>query len=184
MVARRVTAREVEIRARNIRAVVLDVDGVLTDGRIVIDARGRESRTFHERDRVGIGLLVRAGIYVVVMAGRRTSALPAYARNLRVTTVLPGAGEGLMSVQRFCRRRRLDLDAVAYVGHDVLGLPFLAAVGLAIAVADGADHAKRDAHWVTTRSGGEGVAREVGERILRAQGKWASTIGETWRRWD
>jgi len=181
--SRRATARDVELRARKIRVVVLDVDGVLTDGRIVLDARGRESRTFHERDRAGIGLLVRAGIDVVVLAARRTSVVPAYARNLRVTAVLQGAGEGLVSVRRFCRRRRLDLDTVAYVGHDVLDLPLLAAVGLAISVADGADHMKRDAHWVTSRPGGEGVVREVGERILRAQGKWASSIGETWRRW-
>jgi YrbI family 3-deoxy-D-manno-octulosonate 8-phosphate phosphatase len=182
--SRRATARDVELRARKIRVVVLDVDGVLTDGRIGLDARGRESRTFHQRDRAGIGLLVRAGIDVVALAARLPRAVPAYARNLRVTAVLQGAGEGLTSVRRFCRRRRLDLDTVAYVGHDVLDLPLLAAVGLAISVADGADHMKRDAHWVTSRPGGEGVVREVGERILRAQGKWASTIGETWRCWD
>lgn len=181
---RRPSAREVELRARKIRVVALDVDGVLTDGRIVIDGRGREARTFHEADRTGIGLMLRARIHVVLLASRRPSGVPAYARHLRVTAVLAGAGEGLASVERFCRRRRLGLDGVAYVGHDVLDLPLLAAAGLAIAVADAAGPAKGDADWITARAGGGGVAREVGERILRAQGKWASTIGATWRRWE
>lgn len=181
---RRAPARDAELRARDIRVVALDVDGVLTDGRIVLDARGREARAFHEADRTGIGLLIRAGILVVALAARRTTGRPAYARNLRLTAVLSGGGEGLASVGRFCRRRRLDLDTVAYVGHDVLELPLLAAVGLAVTVADGADHAKRESHWVTTRAGGGGAVREVSERILRAQGKWASTVGETWRQWD
>jgi YrbI family 3-deoxy-D-manno-octulosonate 8-phosphate phosphatase len=179
-----VTAREVDLRARAVRVLALDVDGVLTDGRVVLDVRGREARVFHESDRAGIGLLVRAGIFVVALAARPTRTPPAYARALRVTTVLEGAGEGLGSVRRFCRRRRLALPAVAYVGHDVFDLPLLGAVGLAVTVADGVDHAKRDSHWVTTRNGGGGVVREVAERILRAQGKWASTIGETWRHWD
>jgi len=181
---RRLSAREVELRARAIRVVVLDVDGVLTDGRVVLDARGREARVFHAGDRTGIGLLIRAGIPVVALAARHPKAAPAYARHLRITAVLQGAGDGLASVRRFCRRRRLDLKAVAYVGHDILDQPLLAAAGLAITVADGADHAQRDSHWVTTRAGGGGVAREVAERILRAQGKWASTIGETWRHWE
>jgi YrbI family 3-deoxy-D-manno-octulosonate 8-phosphate phosphatase len=180
----RTLGRAVALRARKICVVALDVDGVLTDGRIQLDARGRESRSFHAQDRVAIALLTRAGIHVVALTARRTSAVPAYARNLRIAAVLQGAGQGLASIQRFCRRRRLDLDRVAYVGHDVLDLPLLTAVGLAITVADGADHAKREAHWVTRHGGGGGVVREVGERILRAQGKWASTLGEIWRRWD
>jgi YrbI family 3-deoxy-D-manno-octulosonate 8-phosphate phosphatase len=177
-------ARDLELRARRIRVVVLDVDGVLTDGRVTIDARGREARTFHAADRIGIGLLRRAGLHVIGLAAPPVPARPSYARKLGLTAVLRGAGDGLASVQRFCRRRRLELDAVAYVGHDVLDLPLLAAVGLGITVRDGARHAKRDARWVTTRRGGAGVAREIGERLLRAQGKWASTVGETWRRWE
>jgi YrbI family 3-deoxy-D-manno-octulosonate 8-phosphate phosphatase len=164
--------------------LVLDVDGVLTDGRIAVDARGREARSFHATDRVGVGLLVRAGIRVVVLVARPGRTTPAFARALGVTAVLRDNGQGLDAVTSWCRRRRIELDAVGYVGHDVLGLPLLTASGLAIVVADGAEPMRRAAHWVTARAGGDGVVREVAERILRAQGKWASTIGETWRQWD
>lgn len=176
--------RAVDLRARSVRLVVIDVDGVLTDGRILVDTRGREARSFHAADLAGIGLLVRAGIPVVALMARPKRTMPAFARHLRVTAVLEGFGRGLVAVERYCRRRRFGLEGVAYVGHDVLELPLLGAAGLAIAVADGAEHARRQAHWVTGRSGGEGVLREVAERILRAQGKWASTVGETWRSWD
>jgi 3-deoxy-D-manno-octulosonate 8-phosphate phosphatase (KDO 8-P phosphatase) len=178
------TAREIALRAREVRVVAVDLDGVLTDGRVAIDATGRESRVFHEADRVGIGLLVRAGVEVLALAIRRPTPRPAYARSLGLTAVLRGAGRGHETVRSFCRRRGLDLATVAYVGHDVLELPLAAAVGLTIAVADGSDHLKRQAHMVTGRSGGAGVVREIAEVVLRAQGKWASTIGELWRRWD
>lgn len=176
--------RSVDVRARRVGVVVVDVDGVLTDGRIVVDARGREARSFHGADLVGIGLLVRAGIPVLALVTHPGRTMPAFARRLEVTAVLRGGGQGLASVTRWCRRRDLRIDAVGYVGHDVLELPLLAAAGLAIVVGDGADHARRAAHWVTKRAGGDGVVREVAERVLRAQGKWASTIGETWRRWE
>ncbi len=177
-------AREIDLRARGIRVLVVDVDGVLTDGRIVVDAQGREARTFHEGDRTGVRLLVRAGIAVVALAARKRRTRPAYADTLALTEVLEGAGEGLASVRRFCRRRRLTMEQVAYVGHDVPDLPLLADAGLAVVVANAAEAVRRSAHWVTASGGGSGVAREVGERILRAQGKWASTVGETWRHWD
>lgn len=172
------------MRARKIRLLVVDVDGVLTDGRVAIDATGGEVRTFSEADRTGVELLRRAGINVVGLASRPRSVRPAYVRYLGLTAVLAGAGRGYNLVRARCRRRRLALEAVGYVGHDVLELPLGAAVGLAIAVADGTDHVRRQAHWVTTARGGGSVVREVAEMVLRAQGKWASTLGEVWRRWD
>jgi 3-deoxy-D-manno-octulosonate 8-phosphate phosphatase (KDO 8-P phosphatase) len=181
---RRGAASEIEVRARKVQILVLDVDGVLTDGRFTIDARGRETRTFHAADRAGIALLRRAGIEVLALVARRPRTLPAYARTLQLTTVVSGAGRGLASVTRYCRRRGLDLAAVAYVGHDVLELPLLGAVGLAISPADGRDQTRRATRWVVHRPAGAGVVREIAERILRAQGKWASTIGEIWRQWD
>jgi YrbI family 3-deoxy-D-manno-octulosonate 8-phosphate phosphatase len=164
--------------------VVLDLDGVLTDGRIAIDARGGEARTFHDRDRTAIALLARVGIRVVVLANRTAKRLPSWASKLGVWAVVPIAGDPVAAVRRFGARRRFGMDAVAYVGHDVLALPLLASVGLAVCVADGASHAKRAAHWITAGAGGSGVTFEVAERVLRAQGKWASTLGAIWRRWN
>jgi 3-deoxy-D-manno-octulosonate 8-phosphate phosphatase (KDO 8-P phosphatase) len=176
--------RAVDLRARRVRVVVVDVDGVLTDGRVVVDGRGREARSFHATDRTAIGLLARAGIPVVGLVAGPRRGMPAFGRWLRLAAVLEGSGRGLESVGRWCRRRRIPLEAVAYLGHDVLELPLLAAAGLGIAVAGGPSHARRAAHWVTANAQGDAVVREVAERILRAQGKWASTMGETWRRWD
>lgn len=176
--------RDVDLRARAVRLVVVDLDGVLTDGRVVIDVGGREARVFHHADRVGIGTLVRAGLEVAVLAHRRTKGTAAYARSLQAPMVLEGGGQGLASVRRFCRRRRFALAAVAYVAHDELELPLLQAVGLAVAIADAPAGLRRVAHWTTKAPSGAGVVREVSERILRAQGRWASTLGEIWRRWD
>jgi 3-deoxy-D-manno-octulosonate 8-phosphate phosphatase (KDO 8-P phosphatase) len=172
------------VQARKIRLLVVDVDGVLTDGRVAIDGTGREVRTFSDADRIGIALLRRAGIEVVGLASQRTAARSGYARYLGLTAVATGAGRGHDAIRARCRRRRLGLEAVAYVGHDVLELPLGEAVGLAIAVADGSDQVRRQAHWVTVGRGGGEVMREVAEMVLRAQGKWASAVGEVWRRWD
>jgi len=173
-------AREVELRARRIRIVACDLDGVLTDGRILRDARGRELRAFHVDDGIGAALLTRAGIRLLLL-----SAGPvAHGRKLGADTITTTAGQGLVAVDRWCRRRRLPLAAVAYVGRDVLELPLLAAVGLSVAVANASPEVKRRAHWVTRASGGTGVLREVVERVLRSQGRWGSTLGETWRQWD
>lgn len=178
------SAREFDLRARKIRLVVLDRDGVLTDGRMAIDARGREARVFHGRDRTGIALLERGGIRVVVRADRAGKTLPPYARTLGVSALVADGGDVVAAVRRFASRRRLAMDAVGYVGDDLLALPLLAAVGLAVSVADAPPHVRRAAHWITNGPGGSGVTIEVAERILRAQGKWASTLGEIWRGWD
>lgn len=129
-------------------------------------------------------MLRRAGIAVVAVAGGPPRARPSWARSLGLVAVLGGDGRGVDGVRRYCVRRRIGLDAVAYVGHDLLELPLTEAVGLAISVADGAHQLARASHWVLRTAGGAGALREVAERILRSQGKWASTIGEIWRRWE
>lgn len=176
--------RAIDVRARAARLIVVDLDGVLTDGRVLLDARGREARVFHAADRSAIALLGRAGIAVVALAARRPRARPAWARSLGLSAVLGAGGRGLDAVRRYCRQRRLGLDAVCYVGSDVLELPLSEAVGLAISVGNAPHQLKRASHWVLAAVGGGGALREVGERVLRVQGKWASTIGELWRRWD
>jgi 3-deoxy-D-manno-octulosonate 8-phosphate phosphatase (KDO 8-P phosphatase) len=180
----RSTAHAIDLRARRLRVLVVDVDGVLTDGRILVDARGGETRAFHTGDRAGFGLLARAGIRVVGLVAHPPRTRPRWAPRIELADVLQGGSEALASVRRYCGRRRVALEQVAYVGGDVLGLPLLAAVGLAAAVRDAAPPVRRAAHWVTSRPGGAGVGWEVSERILRAQGRWASTVGEAWRHWD
>lgn len=168
-------------RARRIRLLLLDVDGVLTDGRILLDHRGRELRTFHVRDGHGIALLLRAGIRVAWLSTRRSAAVTRRARELEVSAVVQGAASKLAAARRLWRRWRLDPEEVAFVGAELLDQPLFATVGLAVAVADAAAGLERHVHWTTAVPGGAGAARAVAELLLRAQGRWASVLGDAMR---
>jgi 3-deoxy-D-manno-octulosonate 8-phosphate phosphatase (KDO 8-P phosphatase) len=167
-------------RARRVRLVLLDVDGVLAADRIVIDPSGRELRAFSRRDATGVALLLRAGIHVALLAERR-AAVTRLARMLAVSAVVERATTGVSAARRLCRRWRLAPAEMAYVGDDVLDQPLLAFAGLAVTVADGAAGLRRHVHWTTRTPGGAGAVREVAELVLRAQGKWASILGESMR---
>jgi 3-deoxy-D-manno-octulosonate 8-phosphate phosphatase (KDO 8-P phosphatase) len=167
-------------RARRIRLVLLDVDGVLTDGRIAVDARGRELRTVHARDVTGIALLRHAGIRVALLTDRRGAAT-GVARVVGVDAVVERVTTGVAAARRLCRRWRVAPQELAFVGDDVLDQPLAALAGLAVSVADGARGLGRSVHWTTRAAGGAGAVREVAEQVLRAQGKWASVLGERMR---
>jgi 3-deoxy-D-manno-octulosonate 8-phosphate phosphatase (KDO 8-P phosphatase) len=177
--ARRVPA-DVIARARRVRLMLLDVDGVLTDGRIYLDSRGRELRAVHVRDVTAIALMVRAGIRVVLVTDRRRSTA-GLARALAPTAVVERGTTGVAAARRLCRRWRIDPREVAFVGDDLLDQPLFAFAGLALGVADGASGVARSIHWSTSAPGGSGAVREVAELVLRAQGKWASALGESMR---
>ena len=115
--------RRVDVLARAVRVVVVDLDGVLSNGRVSLDAHGRESRTFHAADLSAIPILRRAGIAVLALAARRPRALPRWASAIGLAAVLGPQGQGVDAVRRHCARRRRGLDAVAYVARDVLDLP-------------------------------------------------------------
>lgn len=179
--SRRRPPREVAARARRIRLLLLDVDGVVTDGRITLDHRGRELRAFHVRDAHAIALLVRAGVRVVLLSARRSAALAHLGRALGATAVLQGVRSKLTAARRLCRRFGLDVGEAAFVGHELLDQPLCATVGLAIGVADAAVGLASHLHWTTAARGGDGAVREVAEILLRAQGKWASVLGDAMR---
>ena len=168
-------------RARRIRLLLLDVDGVLTDGRILLDHRGRELRAFNVRDGHGIALLLRAGIRVALLSARRSAAVTRWARELEVSAVVQGATSSLAAARRLWRRWHLAPEEVAFVGNELLDQPLFATVGLAVAVADGAAGLERHVHWTTAAPGGAGAAREVAELLLRVQGRWASILGDAMR---
>ena len=169
------------MRARRVRLVLLAADGVVTDGRVILDPRGRELVLFHARDGYGITLLLNAGLRVAIVSPRRSAAVAQRARELRVSAVVHGVHHTLTAARRLCRRWRLGLDEVAYVGDDLFDQPLLASVGLAIAVAGAATGLERHVDWMTRHAGGAGAVREVAELVLRAQGKWASTLGDSLR---
>ena len=168
--------RAVRARARKIRFLVVDVDGVLTDGRMVLSERGDELKTFNARDGVAVTLARLAGIKTAMVTGERSTIARARGTKLGVDAVVLGARRKAERVAALRARYHMDEEAVAYVGDDLLDIPALQRAGLAIAVADAVDEVKTVAHLVTRARGGAGVMRECVELILRAQGSWDAVV--------
>ena len=163
-------------KAANIRLLLLDVDGVLTDGRIIIDDRGVESKNFHVRDGQGISLLKRSDIEVGFITGRSSKVVRHRAMDLRVPLLFQGVQDKLGIYERIKKKSRLTDKQIAYVGDDIIDLPVLRRVGLAVMVGDGSAELKPLADYVTVAKGGMGAVREVAELLLKAQNKWAGMI--------
>lgn len=164
-----VTAEILE-RARRIRLVVFDVDGVLTDGRLYFSPEGAEMKVFHARDGLGIKQLRRHGIEVAVISGRASPVVTRRMEALGVRRVHQGQDDKLPVLRAVLDDLRLEPAACAYVGDDVVDVPPMAVVGLACAVADAHPAALGIAHWVAPQGGGRGGARAVCDLILGAQG--------------
>jgi 3-deoxy-D-manno-octulosonate 8-phosphate phosphatase (KDO 8-P phosphatase) len=159
-------------KAKRIKLLLLDVDGVLTDGRVVIDDRGVESKHFHVRDGQGIALLQSAGIEVGFISGRSSRSVNRRAKELGVRLVRQGITKKAESYEQIKRERELNDEQIAYVGDDIVDLEILRRAGLAVLVADGCAELARAVDWVTRAEGGKGAVREVAELLLKAQGKW------------
>jgi 3-deoxy-D-manno-octulosonate 8-phosphate phosphatase (KDO 8-P phosphatase) len=156
-------------RARRIRLVSFDVDGVLTDGRIHLAGDGSELKVFHVRDGHGIKLLGQAGIECAIISGRRSPAVARRMRELGVRHLYQGVADKVAALSALLAKLELTLEQVAHVGDDVPDLPLMRRVGLAVAVQDADPLVKRHAHWQTGKAGGKGAAREVCELVLDAQ---------------
>ena len=157
-------------RARRVRLLVLDVDGVLTDGRLHIGADGEHVKVFHVRDGSGLVALRRAGIAVAIISGRESGAVTRRAQELGIEHVLQGVGDKGPALDALLARLGVEAAAVGCVGDDTPDVPMLERAGLAVAVADAHAAAKAAAHWVTTRPGGHGAVREVCDLLLDARG--------------
>ena len=156
-------------RANDIRLLVLDVDGVLTDGRLYFSARGEEMKCFHVRDGAGIVQLLRAGLQIAVISGRQSRAVEQRMTELGVTWLRQGVGDKLTALHELLDILGLGPQAVACVGDDTPDLPLLEAARLAVAVADAHPSVKTHAHFVTQAVGGQGAVREVCDLILESQ---------------
>jgi 3-deoxy-D-manno-octulosonate 8-phosphate phosphatase (KDO 8-P phosphatase) len=163
-------------RARSIRLLLLDVDGVLTDGRLMYDGTGREYKTFHIRDGQGITLLQRAGIKVGLLSGRSSSAVRIRARELGIQLIRQKVVDKCIALKAIGEKERMGKGEICFLGDDLIDLPAFGQVGFAVAVADAAKELKTCAHYVTRKRGGQGAVRELCELILKAQGKWQKTI--------
>jgi 3-deoxy-D-manno-octulosonate 8-phosphate phosphatase (KDO 8-P phosphatase) len=159
---------DVAARGAAIRLLVLDVDGVLTDGSIHMGPNGEESKTFNVRDGLGVQRLLAAGIEVAVVSGRRCAAVSRRMAELGVRHVYEGVGEKLAVFERLREKLGLEAGQVAVMGDDLPDLPPMRAAGLAIAVADAQPEVKAAAHWVSDAAGGRGAVREIADRLLAA----------------
>ena len=163
-------------RAQNIRLLILDVDGVLTDGRLYFDAKGEALKVFHVRDGHGIKQAQRAGIEVALLSGRRSDAAYHRAKELGINRFHEGLRDKVAVMQEIMAAMGIEASQVAMVGDDLVDLPIMSRAGLAVAVADAVPEVLAAAQWVTTNPGGRGAVREVCDLLLKAQGKWGEVV--------
>jgi 3-deoxy-D-manno-octulosonate 8-phosphate phosphatase (KDO 8-P phosphatase) len=164
--------KQVRERAARVRLLVLDVDGVLTDGRIIMDHEGRESKAFDVRDGHGIKLVRGAGIEVAVLTGRSSPVVQHRADDLGIPWIRQGVNDKVKAYEEIARKTGVADDETCFIGDDLVDIPLLKRVGFPIVVADGAHEAKECALYVTQSPGGRGAVREVCDLLLQAGGKW------------
>jgi 3-deoxy-D-manno-octulosonate 8-phosphate phosphatase (KDO 8-P phosphatase) len=159
-------------KIKKVRLLILDVDGVMTDGKIIIDDVGNEVKHFNVRDGHGIKMLMKHGIDVVLLTGRRSKVVEHRAKDLGISEVHQGAHDKLSVFEAILRVKSLRYENIAFIGDDIVDVPVLKRAGFSVAVADAAEHVKKCVDYITHHSGGAGAVREVCEMILEAQDKW------------
>ena len=159
-----------------IKLVGFDVDGVLTDGRIIIDDEGRESKNFHSRDGLGLKILLRAGLEAVLITGRASRLLDIRARGLGLTEIYQGVEDKWTVLEEVLKKKGLSPREAAFAGDDLIDLPVMTRVALALAPADAAPDVLAAAHFVAPAPGGRGAVRQMVEFILKGQGRWDEVL--------
>ena len=162
--------------AAKIRLILFDVDGVLTDGKIVMHADGSESKVFDIKDGTAIVWAQRAGLTVGFLSARTSAATAQRAAQLGVALVHQGVPSKLEAYDEIIAGLPLDDEQVAYMGDDILDLPVLSRVGLSAAPRDAAEEVRSRVHWVSRADGGDGAARDLIELVLRAQDRWDAMV--------
>lgn len=166
--------RDVLSKAAQIQLVIFDVDGVLTDGRLYLGNDGNEYKAFHIRDGYGIKMLIEAGVEVAIISGRRAASVERRMTDLGIHHVYLGVSDKLAAFNNLLVQIGLTAEQVAFVGDDLIDLPVMTQVGLAIAVQDADPFVKQHTHWQTPSHGGCGAARDVCELLLEARGQLAA----------
>ncbi|HWR40570.1 MAG TPA: HAD hydrolase family protein [Patescibacteria group bacterium] len=168
--------KDVRKKAAKIRLLALDVDGVLTDGRIFIGEQGEIAKVFHVHDGLGMAAAQRAGLRIALITGRNSPSVTNRAAELGITDVYQGVKDKTKVLAQLAVQYALVPEEIAYAGDDLNDLPALAWVGLPCAVANAVDEVRRAASWVTRLGGGQGAVRELVEGILVAQDRWETIV--------
>jgi 3-deoxy-D-manno-octulosonate 8-phosphate phosphatase (KDO 8-P phosphatase) len=161
-----------------VKLLLFDVDGVLTDGTLLLHADGSESKRFHIRDGTAVVLARAAGLQVGLLSARPSDATIRRAAQLDIDIVIQGGGGKLAAFESVIANMKVADSEVAYMGDDLVDLPVLGRAGLPAAPADAAEEVRAAAAWVSTRAGGTGAVREFVEFILKAQGRWDAAVRE------
>lgn len=163
---------ELRHKAKKIKLLLLDVDGVLTDGRIIYDSRGRDLKFFDVHDGLGVHLLLRCGIKTILVTAKGSKAIRPRARDMGVEAVFENISPKSSILDKILKKYKLDASEVCFVGDDLVDLGLMKIVGFPIAVFNAAPDIKNAAAYITLRHGGRGAVREVAELILKSQGRW------------
>lgn len=170
--------KEIIEKAKRIKLLILDVDGVLTDGSIILDDEGNEFKMFHVRDGHGIKMLNKVGIKVAIITGRKSRVVERRAKELGVTELYQGIFKKSSVYESLLQKYKCRDEDVAFMGDDIVDIELLKRAGLSAVPADADEGAKKWATFVSTKGGGRGAVREFIELILKSSGLWESIYGE------
>ncbi len=162
--------------ATSIEAIIFDVDGVLTDGGLYRSDDGQETKRFHAMDGLGMKMLAETGITIAIITGRTSDVVTHRCKELNITHVYQGQHDKLSAFEDLCSKLDLAPSAFAYMGDDIIDLPVMRRVGLALTVPEANDEIRAIAHWTSTRRGGNGAAREACELLLKAKGLYSQAV--------
>lgn len=168
--------QEINEKAVKIKLLLLDVDGVLTDGRIIYDSRGRDSKFFDVHDGLGVYLLKKAGIPTILITAKGSKAIRPRARDMHVEEVFANISPKSLVLEKVLKKYKLSSEEVCFAGDDLVDLCMMSKVGFPIAVFNACKEIKQGASYITMRAGGRGAVREIAELILKAQGKWGALV--------
>lgn len=167
---------ELREKAEKIKILLLDVDGVLTDGRIIYDSRGRDMKLFDVHDGLGVHVLHRAGIKTILVTAKGSRAIKPRAKDMRVEEVIENVFPKCVVLDKIIKKYKVDISEVCFVGDDLVDLSVMKKVGFAIAVFNACPEIKQIADYITIREGGRGAVREVAELLLKSQNKWQEVL--------
>lgn len=168
--------KELKLKVNKIKLLLLDVDGVLTDGKIIYDSAGRDTKNFCVTDGLGVTLLKKAGIPTVLISAKGSGAIKPRARDMGVEDVFENASPKTAVLERILQKYGVSAEEVCFAGDDLVDLCLMKKVGFAVAVFNAAAEVKQAASYITLKEGGRGAVREIAELILKLQDKWQQVL--------
>jgi len=163
-------------KARKVKLLLLDVDGVLTDGRIVYDSRGRDMKFFDVHDGLGVYILKKFGIATILITAKGSKAITPRARDMRVAEVFADVSPKSAVLDKILKKYRVSLQEICFIGDDLVDLCLMKRVGLAVAVFNACPEIKQASDYITLKYGGRGAVREAAELILKSKGQWQEAL--------